>query len=42
MDPEAIIDQIKNGKGGMPGFEGNLTEEEINAVTDYILGLSGG
>jgi quinohemoprotein ethanol dehydrogenase len=42
MDKEAIINQIKNGGGGMPGFEGNLTEEEINAVTDYILGLDGG
>ena len=42
MDREAIINQIKNGSGGMPGFEGNLTEEEINAVAEYIESLGAG
>jgi len=41
MDREAIINQIKKGGGGMPGFEGTLTEDEINAVTDYIESLNG-
>ncbi|MFS0865607.1 PQQ-binding-like beta-propeller repeat protein [Fredinandcohnia sp. 179-A 10B2 NHS] len=40
-DREAVINQVKNGKGSMPGFEGTLSEEEIKAVTDYVLGLSG-
>lgn len=42
MDREALINQIKNGGGGMPGFEGKLSEEEINAVADYVESLNGG
>ncbi|SEQ89032.1 alcohol dehydrogenase (cytochrome c) [Virgibacillus subterraneus] len=40
MNTEQIIQQIKNGGGNMPGFEGTLTEEEIKAVTEYIRSLS--
>ncbi|MEC5425233.1 cytochrome c [Virgibacillus sp. C22-A2] len=39
MDREQIIEQVKNRSGGMPGFEGTLTEEEIEAVTEYLLSL---
>lgn len=42
MNREALINQIKNGGGGMPGFEATLSEEEINAVADYVESLSGG
>ena len=33
-----IADQIKvitDGRGGMPGFEGKLTDEQIRAVAEY-------
>ncbi|WP_407267864.1 PQQ-binding-like beta-propeller repeat protein [Radiobacillus sp. PE A8.2] len=39
-DKEKVINQIKNGGGTMPPFEGTLTEEEINAVAEYIMGLA--
>ncbi|TFJ94389.1 PQQ-binding-like beta-propeller repeat protein [Lentibacillus salicampi] len=39
MNQEQLIKQIKNGGGGMPGFEGTLSEEEINSVIDYLKGL---
>lgn len=40
MDDEQIIEQTKKGSGSMPGFEDSLTEEEIEAVKDYIKGLN--
>ena len=33
----AISYQILNGKNGMPGFCGRLTEEEIELIAGYIL-----
>ena len=33
----AISYQILNGKNGMPGFGGRLTEEEIELIARYIL-----
>jgi quinohemoprotein ethanol dehydrogenase len=35
-DKSAVIEQIKNGSGAMPGFEEMLTEEEINAIAEYV------
>lgn len=35
-DKSAVIEQIKNGSGIMPGFEGILTAEEINALAEYV------
>lgn len=34
---EDVIDRIKNGKNGMPAFKDVLSEEEIQAVADYIV-----
>lgn len=39
MDREQIIEQTADGSVNMPGFENVLTEEEIEAVTEYILQL---
>jgi cytochrome c6 len=33
----AISYQIINGKNGMPGFGGRLTEDEIEEIASYIL-----
>jgi quinohemoprotein ethanol dehydrogenase len=38
-DRDALIKQVKEGKGGMPGFENTLTEAEINNVVEYIMSL---
>lgn len=38
-DDEALLEQIKNGGGGMPGFKGTLSEDEINAVKEYLKSL---
>ncbi len=34
--------QIKAGGGGMPAFEGQLTEEQIQALAEYVVGATGG
>lgn len=36
---EELIAQVKNGSGNMPPFEGSLSEEEINAVVEYLESL---
>ncbi|MRG87147.1 outer membrane protein assembly factor BamB family protein [Salinibacillus xinjiangensis] len=36
-DREALIEQIKKGGGGMPGFEGTLSEDQIDTLAEYIL-----
>ncbi|MFC4559420.1 PQQ-binding-like beta-propeller repeat protein [Virgibacillus kekensis] len=41
-DKKALIEQIKNGSGTMPPFKDTLTEEEINAVAEYLMSLSKG
>lgn len=35
-DKNAVIERIKKGGSTMPAFEGMLTEEEINALADYV------
>jgi len=35
-DKSAVIEQIKNGSGAMPGFEGMLSDEEIDALAEYV------
>lgn len=40
MSDEALIEQIKNGSSNMPGFDNQLSEEEINAVVEYMKSLS--
>lgn len=34
-----IEQQIRNGGGGMPAFEGVLTDEQIQALAEYVAGL---
>ena len=35
---EEAVQQIKKGGNGMPAFEGQLTDEQIQALAEYILG----
>ena len=37
LKEEEIISQIKNGKGAMPPFQGRLSDEEISALSKFIL-----
>ena len=37
----SAIEQITNGGGGMPAFEGRLTEEQIRAIAEYVVEASG-
>ena len=37
LKEEEIISQIKNGKGAMPPFQGRLSDEEITALSKFIL-----
>ncbi|WP_126174041.1 c-type cytochrome [Altericroceibacterium xinjiangense] len=34
---DLVIDRVTNGAGAMPGFGGQLSEEEIAALADYIV-----
>lgn len=36
LDVSAIESQVRNGGGGMPAFEGQLSDEEIQAVSAYV------
>lgn len=36
LDVSAVEMQVRNGGGGMPAFEGQLTDEEIEAVSAYV------
>lgn len=36
-DPSAYVETIINGSGQMPSWESRLSEDEINALVDYIL-----
>ena len=38
---EPAIEQITNGGGGMPPFGGQLTEEQIGAVAEYVVQAAG-
>ena len=39
---EPAIEQIRNGGGGMPPFGGQLTDEQIRAVAEYVVRAAGG
>jgi cytochrome c oxidase subunit 2 len=41
LGPERVEQQIRNGGGGMPPFEGQLTDEQINALVQYLTGSDG-
>ena len=36
VDFEAAAEQIRTGGGGMPAFEGDLTQQEIEAVARFV------
>jgi len=36
LDVSAVETQVRNGGGGMPAFEGQLTDAEITAVSAYV------
>lgn len=38
LSQQAIADQIAAGGGGMPAFEGDLTQTQIDAVAAFIAG----
>jgi cytochrome c551 len=38
LDVAAVETQVRNGGGGMPAFEGQLTDAEITAVSTYVAG----
>ncbi|MDQ8736113.1 cytochrome c [Paenibacillus sp. LHD-38] len=38
MSVEQIKTQINNGGNGMPGYKGQLTDEEITLLTDWLAG----
>jgi cbb3-type cytochrome c oxidase subunit III len=35
-DVALVVDRVTNGMGGMPSFRGRLTEEQIQAVAEYV------
>lgn len=37
LTKELVHTRIANGQGQMPGFAGQMTDEEINELTDYVL-----
>ena len=39
---ETVEVQVRNGGGGMPAFEGQLSDEEIQEVATYVAAASGG
>jgi cbb3-type cytochrome c oxidase subunit III len=41
-DVQLVIDRVTNGMGAMPAFEGRLTEEQIQAVAEYVSQNAGG
>jgi len=35
-DRDAVLRQVRNGGGGMPAFNGSLSETEIQDVASYV------
>lgn len=38
---ELSVDRVTNGRGGMPAFAGQLSDEQIKAVADYVSSAAG-
>ena len=38
---EQVAEQVKSGGGGMPAFEDQLSEDEIQAVAEYVSSSAG-
>ena len=41
-DAARVEEQVRNGGGGMPAFEGDLSDEQITAVAEYVSASAGG
>jgi cytochrome c oxidase subunit 2 len=41
LEPPAVEEQIRKGGGGMPPFEGQLSDDEIQALVQYLTGPNG-
>jgi cbb3-type cytochrome c oxidase subunit III len=41
-DVSLVVDRVTNGMGGMPSFKGRLSDEQIQAVADYVSKSAGG
>jgi mono/diheme cytochrome c family protein len=39
---DEIEEQVRNGGGGMPAFEGDLSDDEIENVSSYVAEAAGG
>ena len=40
-DAETVEEQVRSGGGGMPAFEGQLSDQEIEAVATYVAESAG-
>ena len=38
---ESVHQQVENGGGGMPAFEGRLSQAEIDAISSYVASAAG-
>jgi mono/diheme cytochrome c family protein len=41
LDAARVEEQVRNGGGGMPAFEGKLSDEQIGAVAEYVAEKAG-
>ena len=41
LKPEDVEEQIRKGGGGMPAFEGQLSDQQIDALVQYLAGSGG-
>jgi mono/diheme cytochrome c family protein len=35
-DEELVVDRVTNGQGAMPSFKDSLSEDQIQAVADFV------
>lgn len=38
---ELAVDRVTNGQGGMPAFKGQLSDQQIEAVAEYVSSVAG-
>jgi mono/diheme cytochrome c family protein len=38
---DRVAEQVRNGGGGMPAFDGRLDDAQIEAVSDYVAQVAG-
>jgi mono/diheme cytochrome c family protein len=41
LSAAAVAKQVENGGGGMPGFSGDLTDQQIKAVSEFVAANDG-